>query len=614
MVSRRNFFAITIIMFIVFFLFQFLNVAKEHLNDYETNHNAVEVSQLKDQQDAQNAAETQKQINGQQLVFIGRYPEKTTGKMASDWAGYRKWTLQNYDSIQSYQSALDAGLIEKPDMILIQASDIDWNNSENTYLLQNYVQNGVHLIFSGLPDVQVIKDQEGLRELLGIRKVREDSVTVDGIQIYDGILLGGDTFYQAQTEEEKQNQDLQLTFPWYELSSGTRAYAKGMFEDTSIKAEEYPPVLWRKSFEEASVFVVMGDYMEDATGLGLMTGIVSETKQYDMYPVVNAQNLVIANYPGFADENDAKMQELYSQSMRGLFRDIVWPSLVSVSRKNDIPLSCMLAPQLDYSADVKKGSEAQKDLEYYMSVLNEENGEGGLSADMVSDTQIQRKLDADEAFMQDAMPTYKFSSLYRGNLTDHEIQTALRDESMKTISTIVEKNNTDSDLFGYVSDQVTRQTATADGYTHTYRDDLRIRSIETALGYSSIFTDIRNVTYPQTDADVWEKLSDKFASYTDTYWKDYQKFDGTTVSQCDARIRNFMTMNYTEDRDGNLITLKTQNTEDTTWFILRLHGEEVKTIIGGTAEKLEDGYWLIGAEKNDVKILLDTSNQLYYTE
>lgn len=37
MVSRRNFVAITMIMAIVLFLFQGLNMAKEKLNHYETN-------------------------------------------------------------------------------------------------------------------------------------------------------------------------------------------------------------------------------------------------------------------------------------------------------------------------------------------------------------------------------------------------------------------------------------------------------------------------------------------------------------------------------------------------------------------------------------------------
>ena len=41
MVSRRNYVAITAVMVIIFFLFQFLNMAKDHWNDYSENQYAI---------------------------------------------------------------------------------------------------------------------------------------------------------------------------------------------------------------------------------------------------------------------------------------------------------------------------------------------------------------------------------------------------------------------------------------------------------------------------------------------------------------------------------------------------------------------------------------------
>ena len=46
MVSRRNYAAITAVMAIIFFLFQFLNMAKDHWNDYSENQYAVDVNEL----------------------------------------------------------------------------------------------------------------------------------------------------------------------------------------------------------------------------------------------------------------------------------------------------------------------------------------------------------------------------------------------------------------------------------------------------------------------------------------------------------------------------------------------------------------------------------------
>ncbi|MFQ7768295.1 MAG: hypothetical protein ACLRIL_08510 [Fusicatenibacter saccharivorans] len=66
---------------------------------------------------------------------------------------------------------------------------------------------------------------------------------------------------------------------------------KGFPEDQTLKTQDYPVVIWRKNFGTASVFAVNGDYMGDETGLGLLTGMVYETRNYLIYPVVNAQNL-----------------------------------------------------------------------------------------------------------------------------------------------------------------------------------------------------------------------------------------------------------------------------------------------------------------------------------
>lgn len=52
--------------------------------------------------------------------------------------------------------------------------------------------------------------------------------------------------------------------------------------------------------------------------LGLLNGMITEASEYYIYPVVNAQNLSMINFPAFADENDEEMMKLYSQSVTGM--------------------------------------------------------------------------------------------------------------------------------------------------------------------------------------------------------------------------------------------------------------------------------------------------------
>ena len=602
MVSRRNFLAVTVIMIIVFFLFQSLNMAKEYWNDYEENRYAQDTEKLPGKEQICTAKKSV--YSHPKIVCIG-----TENTVAADWALYMKWNYQTYETLAEYASLRQSEKEAAPDILVLDGKKTEWSDTVINFL-QSEVENGVNLLFDGLADVQTIKSNQMLRDFLGIESVVKDQTTVSGMHLYEGFLLGGETIYQAQTEEEEErDQDMELTFPWYHLGAGTKVYMKGIPEDDSVKTEEYPVVIWRKSFGSAYVFAINGEYMEDATGLGILSGVVNESSSYSLYPVVNAQNLIVANYPGMAEENDEVLQNIYSHSMRGLFRDIIWPSIAAVYQQSNLGLSCMMAPQFDYLDDALP---KQQDVAYYMKLINEQEGEMGLSGYSRSDITVKEKLESDQTFLKSEIPNYRFTSFYSGNLADEEVSQAINEPLLEEVRTIVKPFDGQSNLIGYQDDSVTTQTAVVDGYQHTYKDDLRVKSIETAMGYTGILLDLSRIVYPEDDTEVWEKLSERFAANTNTYWKAFQKFDATTVSESDSRIRSFLALDYTQEREGDTIFLETKGTGDTVWFILRTHNEIVKKIEGGTCEKLEEGAWLIQVEKNQAAITLEPDGERFY--
>lgn len=155
----------------------------------------------------------------------------------------------------------------------------------------------------------------------------------------------------------------------------------------------------------------------------------------------------------------------------------------------------------------------------------------------MSDTSIKQKLKADDAYIQKEVPGYQFASLYKGNMSDTELTKALDEPVLDSVRTVVEDGNNDSDMIGYQNRNVTKQKSVISGFKHTYRDDFSVKSVESALGYTSILADMLKVAYTEDKDDRWEKLSEKFASYTDSYWKAFQDFDGTTTAESDLRIR-----------------------------------------------------------------------------
>ena len=547
MVSRRNYAAITAVMVIIFFLFQFLNMAKDHWNDYSENQYAVDVNELSGADNvyvASDSDELDQQSTGlipwakkKCVVCIGSNESNTMGEMIGNWALYMKRKISYYESISAYENAISKKTQDTPQFVLVDPDFINWDDTKQIRSLQTCVENGISVIFGKIPDASIISSHKLLRRLLGIDEIVQESVTGNGIHLYSGFLLGGEVIYKANTDEEEKNQDMNLIFPWYHLTNGTKIYMKGMLEDSEIDVQEYPPLIWRKNFTTASVFAVIGDYMTDATGLGMLTAMLSEMQSYTVYPVVNAQNFIAANYPAAANENSSILRQMYSQTMRGFLRDVVWPAFSSINIKTSFRLSSMMTIQFDYTDTAKPNSE---DIQYYMEAVNEEEGEMGYSAYNVSNTSISEMLSEDADFWNKTLPDYQFASLYYGDYSQKAVQGILDNSFMQRVRTVIGNVDTTSDVVGYVNNQVTRQNTLIDGYEHTFRQDLRIRSVETALGYTSIIADVSKAAYPQSDEDGWEKLSEKLMANTITYWKPFSVFSGTTVSQSDSRIRRFL--------------------------------------------------------------------------
>lgn len=291
-----------------------------------------------------------------------------------------------------------------------------------------------------------------LRQLLGIEEIRKEAAAVEAIHLYGGFLLGGEAVYQAADEaEEEKRQDMELSFPWYGLSEDTKVYMCGIPKER-VKAENRPPVIWRHNLDNAQVFVVNGKYMEDAAGLGLLTAMSAEARGYEIYPVVNAQNMVILNGPGMAAEYGETLKKQYGQSMPLLLRDVVWPLIVSTYKRCSLGLTCMISPQYDYVDD---NFPSESELEYYMKRLKEQSAEAGLSGKNRSNTPINRKINEDERFVSATLPDYRFSSFYAGSLTELELDSILQEDMLEAVRTVVRDYSAGSEVIGYRSEYIT---------------------------------------------------------------------------------------------------------------------------------------------------------------
>ena len=134
MVSRRNFFAITIVMGIIFFLFQFSNIAKERWNHYEENSYVTKKEDLQTSRTAYQARQNTEA--SETIVYVGRNSCNACAEVAANWADYMKKGITTYTSFTRYDQAIAAKKIKQPKLMLIESSDINWKDKNELQKMQ----------------------------------------------------------------------------------------------------------------------------------------------------------------------------------------------------------------------------------------------------------------------------------------------------------------------------------------------------------------------------------------------------------------------------------------------------------------------------------------------
>ena len=617
MVSRRNYLTIAMMFVILLFMFQFTGVMKEQLSEYESNEYADDTTTSFQRSDAFLAEQTS--ADACEVIYVGE-AGGAEESVVKTWCSYRKRTFFCSSSFALLDSLQDDAL----QVLVVDGSKV--TSEEEVAVLRREAQMGVTVIFATLPQSSVIREYRDLRELLGIRAVIADEIPLAGMHLFSGFLLGGEEIYEVTEPGEEERQDMNPSVPWYTTGAGTKTYMVGTLSEETIeqtvdneiraqyagmeeeaaKNSLLPAILWRNSVDTAKIFCVNGDYLADVSAVGILDAMMGETYDYDIYPVINAQNLVIADLPAFVFENEEEMQKRYSQSAQAVYQEIVWPSLTSIASRTGAKMTCMMTPQFTYTDEEEPDGE---NVTYYLKRLKEEHAEAGLSADSREGIPLSEKIKQDQTFWQTYAPSYRFLSLYADGVKSIGEESALPAE-IRTVAL----GSGASEAVGYLNENVTLQPSTSSGIQHTFLDDFKVKCMETALGYSNITLDLYSVTYPEGDEDSWEKMSKKIAANLGTYWKAYEAFDATTLTESDVRIRRFLALDYKQQRTGNVIILSLEHREDAAWFLLRLHGEEVTEVAGGSFEEVEDGVYLILAEEDEVSVEVQTGETWQYQD
>lgn len=612
MLSKRNLAMMLLMIFVVLVLFLSSVVLKEYYNDYDVNHMATAEVITKIEQNP----DTDGDISLKHRVLY--FGEESNGyyDAIKEWADYRKKAVSVFSNIDGADGIISAA-DNKRVCLLVDGELLKDNTAESTEKLTQYVNNGAVVIFYRMPSFGTISGCEALRELLGIQHLRAESVTLHEIRLYSGFLLGGETHYSFEGVSNPELVDMQREIPWYDVSAGTKTYMVGFLSATekdslSIENEDMPVIIWRSNTDSGSVFAVNGDYMKDAA-LGLLDAMLYEAEEYSLYSVVNAQNLSIVGFPDLTSENTERFAESYGMTSEQFCRDILWPSFVAAAQKGNWKITSFVSvKQSDSTAKEPK----LDNLIDYLKYFNEETAEAGISLGRINSTDIWSSLNDEKT----ALDKLKLDYLFAGGYVRKENKSKLTGlinsngqiDVFSDIRTVVGEYEENQRILSWLTDTVTVQNATTDAYRHSYKDSLRLKSVETALGYSNIQVDIYRILWPESEKDRWENLADKMAANITTYWKPFSAFKKTTISQSDTRVRNFLNGSVESVKKGNSISITTEGFNGEAYLLLRTHGETPISMTGGSWEQVEDGAYLLTLTSDTAEITLKSDLDTYY--
>lgn len=602
MLYKRVYFTVSSLMMLVLFMFQFSGIIRKKYNNFDENKYAVSEKNDLNNNNVFTVLTDEdkvvKSISGY-IVYIGDINTKT-GNTVYEWCNYTKRNLLVYKTVSQYHRYNE----KYPDAVLIDSDYVNIDSDIDTFsLLTDY---GINLVFCTLPSYSAISENQRFEQLCGISPHRE-SVNASGLKLYSGFLFGGEAWYTKENDPDGKFQNMKLTMPWYNTSNATKTYMSAVVESedgSKIDNEDQPAVIWRKSHDHAYVFCINGDYIKDISGIGILTAIMSESKDLDIYPVVDSQSVIVNNFPMFSFENDDAVEKYYLRNTSSLLENVIWPDISNLAESTGARFTFMAAPQINYSDN---NLVSVREMDYFFRLFSEISSEAGLTTTRDDATSIDEKLTADAGIFSNYLSNYKFTSIIARK---DELENVLSSKNslIDDVNTIV-TNSQDyggTKLFSYVNDNVINVECPVTSDKYTYSDDFRQRCFQTALAYTNIEFNMTGVCNPDDEKELWnEEIKSKSTALT-SYMKNSKMFTKCSISQADKRIREFMAADYSYKQNSSYVSLDITGAQDTVRFIVRLRTGEVENVSGAVCTKVEKGVYLITAQSKHVEMTIKT--------
>lgn len=602
MISKRIYFTITVIFLIVFVLFMFSSISTELVKEKATNkwsveniHITYEDTLSSDLLNMDNNNNLQPYKDKLKVAILIQDKGDNHRNILEEWCIYNKYLYKLYSYLPASEEIKNYDLILFGNMIFTR---------EDSKTLYDYGDLGKTMIFTELPDNNLIEADEKLADFLGIETIIEKNVMTDGIKIFSDLMIGGERVYHKDDYFGKED-DTTINVPYYRLRAGYEVYSVGLIDkqkELGIEDKELPPLLWRTRTKESFVFVINSHIFDETSLLGVLTGFMAHENECYLYPIVNAHTISLVDYPYFSEENNLTIKQLYSRNSNALSRDILWPNIIQILKNYGGSFNFFAASELDYADEVDPNGDY---IDFYLGQIKKLPGELGISLGQVSDADLKDILDKNYRFFNENIPQYYFTALFLAKFNENDIKEYLNHKYLENISLIMSDYNQGDRLIEFLNKDVLSVKFNLDGYQHETLDDIQMKSVNNALGMCNMKVDIGRAIFPKDSSDEWNNLSLEW-SKGDTYFKNFSKFDMVSIYDMEKRVRRFLALDFKYEYNNNSVIIHIENFDEEAYFILSVYDKKIEVINNGSATYISNNTYLIKASSSKVEInLLD---------
>ncbi len=558
MASRKYFLSITAMMLVLFFMFMFSEIVKSSDRDYNNNNHA-KVTPIVHK-------DNERDINAVKVGYMG----KSAG-LRDSVAAWCRYTKKNFTE-------------DDPAIIVVDSKSLDATVISE---LDSQAKKGVVLIFAGFPDKALMKENGDLRRLMGVSEIKDAAASVTGTYLFSGFLLGGEKRYFPEKDEEKKYMDFTRDIPWIIPGKGSKTYMSALTDDTGLVQQDSPALIWRAVTDKSVAFVIFDDYTGDKSIQGVMEACIYEASDFSFSPVVNANVFTVADFALLSEENSEVIKSIYSRTTQSLVKEIIWPRLMSFSKRGNLPFTCFFNTKLDKNTE----NPIQTNFSFFLREMREISAEAAMSGNSVNDT-LKNKLTEDFAFYKGSGNNYDFTSIYLETLKAGDIQT-MQDINSKLYALTL-KDRADCDYVDAAGSFIIN-AVTQDASVYSYKADFETRSLATAMGYNNNLIDMKRILRPEYSEDQWQIFSENISGFLTDYWSKISKFDMVTASEAAVRTSAYLKNTAACSRKGRTITV---TGAEPGYFLLRTHGEVISDIKNASFVFLEKDAYLITITNN----------------